>query len=108
MNQRPATSRWRGSTISFGPVGRIACTVIVVLPAWWLYGANVVDLALTFQIGYLFAAIAWTIFVMPIFLRDIWKRVPDHNAPAVLILSEDRGPIPPGESILDRPAPDRW
>jgi hypothetical protein len=108
MPQRPPMSRWRASSISFGPVGRLVVTAIALVPVWWLFGANVVALAMSFQIGFFFAACAWTIFVVPRLLRDIWKKVPDHDATPILDLPEDRDPTPPGESILDRPAPSRW
>jgi hypothetical protein len=108
MAQRQASSRWRASATSFGPTGRLTATAIALVPVWWLFGANVVSLATGFQIGFFFAACAWTIFVVPLVLRDIWKRVPDHEAPSTLDLPEERSPAPPGESILDRPAPSRW
>jgi hypothetical protein len=91
-----------------GPVGRLVATAIALVPVWWLFGANVVTLANEFQIGFLFAACLWTIFIVPLFLRDIWKKVPDHDATPVLDLPPERGPVRPGESILDRPAPPRW
>lgn len=108
MTRRPATSRWRAGATSFGPVGRLVATAIVILPVWWLYGANVVSLAFSYQIGYFFAAAAWTIFVVPLVMRDVWKRVPNRDAPEQLILSPEPGPPPPGESILDRRGPSRW
>jgi len=108
VSQRQPTSRWRASATSFGPVGRLVTTAIALVPVWWLFGANVVALAMGFQVGFFFAACAWTIFIVPLLLRDIWKKVPDHDAAPILDLPQECGPIPPGESILDRPAPSRW
>lgn len=108
MTERPATSRWRAGAMSFGPVGRIVLTVLAVLPVWWLYGANVVSLAFHFQIGFFFGAFIWTIFVVPALLRDVWKRVPNHDAPAELVLPPEPKPLAPGESIQDRKGPSRW
>jgi hypothetical protein len=108
MTERPATSRWRSSAISFGPVGRLTLTALVTLPVWWLFGANVVSLAMSYQIGYFFAAFAWTLFVVPLILRDVWKRVPDRDAPSELVLTPEPKPLLPGESIHDRKAPSRW
>lgn len=108
MTERPATSRWRASAMSFGPVGRIALTVLAVLPVWWLFGANVVDLAFSYQIGYFFAAAAWSVFVVVPLLRDVWKRVPNRDAPPELVLPPEPRPVEPGESIADRRGPSRW
>lgn len=108
MTERPATSRWRSGTMSVGPVGRIALTALVVLPVWWLVGANVVALATNYQIGFFFAAFAWTAFVVPVLLRDIWKPVPNRDAPAELVLPPEPRPLVPGESVQDRKGPSRW
>lgn len=94
--------------MSFGPVGRVALTLLVILPVWWMFGANVVTLALSYQIGFFFAAFAWSAFVVPLLLRDVWKRVPNRDAPAELILSPAPKPLRPGESIHDRKGPSRW
>jgi hypothetical protein len=108
MAVRQPTSRWRASATSLGPLGRLVTTAIVLAPVWWLSAADVATLAVEYRIGFFFAACAWTVFVVPLLLRDIWKKVPNHDATPILELPEERGPIPPGESIHDRSAPSRW
>jgi len=59
------TSRWRAGATSFGPVGRIVSTLVVLalFPWWGVGGLNPLVLL---------AALAWLIAAM-IFLRSIWK-----------------------------------
>ena len=59
------TSRWRGGATSFGPVGRIASTLVLLASFPWWGVANLNPLVL-------FAALAWLVAAM-IFLRSIWK-----------------------------------
>lgn len=60
----PEFSRWRGGATSFGPVGRILCTVL-------LLGVDAAML-LGFSVGFL-ATAAWLVVTPPI-LASIWKR----------------------------------
>jgi hypothetical protein len=109
MTGRRPTSRWRRSAVSYGPAGRLLTTALVLLPVWWLLGANIRALALRYQIGFFFAACAWTAFVVPALLHDIWKRVPYGGPPPppIVVPPEPAAPAP-GESISDRPSPSRW
>lgn len=57
----PQVSRWRGGQTSFGPVGRVACTLAWVLP-----------LALFVFSGSLLGLGAW-LLVGPFWLRATWR-----------------------------------
>jgi hypothetical protein len=56
-------SRWGASVRTFGPVGRLACTALLLLVLWWFQRT---------PFGWL-GAIMWLFFVMPWALRDIWR-----------------------------------
>jgi hypothetical protein len=105
MRIRPATSRWKASAISFGPIGRIAATVLALLPVWWLLGANLTELALRYEVGYFLGACAYSGLVIPLILRDVWKRVPDRGAAPTLELPPEPAAY---QSVLERDAPTRW
>ena len=59
---RPAYSRWASGPTSFGPVGRVLLTLLVLLVEYWLYRFNI--------LGFLVV----TVLAVPLVLRDIWKR----------------------------------
>ena len=61
----PRTSRWRAGPTSFGPLGRIVCTLALaaLFPWWGLGGFN--PLFLWALMGWLLAAV--------VVLRSIWK-----------------------------------
>jgi len=63
-------SRWAKSETSFGPAGRIACTLLLV----------VVPVFLGMGYSPIFAWI-WIFAVMPPLLASIWKRVPVRPEP---------------------------
>ena len=51
--------------VTFGPVGRVVATVLVVLPLWWLvFGAGVFGIV---------GAALWVVGVLPRALADIWR-----------------------------------
>lgn len=56
-------SRWRRTSTSFGPLGRMAASILCVAPAAWFFQT-------LFPIGFV-----WLGTVCPLFLRSIWKRV---------------------------------
>ncbi|MFN2539933.1 MAG: hypothetical protein ABR549_17510 [Mycobacteriales bacterium] len=62
LETRQVYSRWHGGPTSFGPTGRIACTVTLVLFEYWLWRFNLLGFAITM------------ITVVPLVLRDVWKR----------------------------------
>lgn len=57
----PPTSRWAGSATTFGPVGRLVGTSLVVVVGAWLAWANPIGAAL------------WWFAVAPWVLRDLWR-----------------------------------
>ena len=62
----PRYSRWRKSSTTMGPVGRILATVLFFLPiAIFFFGGfyGIVGIAI------------WVIWILPRALRSIWKRV---------------------------------
>ncbi|HWC34773.1 MAG TPA: hypothetical protein VG650_08090 [Mycobacteriales bacterium] len=61
-------TRWKKTPTTFGPVGRVVCTVLLFLPlplmiAWTVIsgGLGIIGLG------------AWAGVVMPMALRDVWK-----------------------------------
>lgn len=70
----PRTSRWRSGPTTFGPVGRILCTVIVGLFfPWWGLGQSGNPLFIWALMGWLLAA--------GVVLRSVWKPAPLTGPP---------------------------
>ena len=70
----PRTSRWRAGPTTFGPLGRILCTLaIVAMFPWWGLGG--------FNPLFLWALMGWLIMAS-VFLRSIWQptRVVDEES----------------------------
>jgi hypothetical protein len=81
--ESPRTSRWRAGPTTFGPLGRILCTLAIVAmyPWWGLGGLNPL---------FLWALMGWLIMAS-VFLRSTWK-------PTRIV-----GPEPTaGEAFLER------
>jgi hypothetical protein len=97
VSPAPTASRFRKGTTTFGPVGRISWTlVIVVLPVFVFVFGGIA--------GILFVA-AWCGVVAPMALRDIWKKdwvyVPgQRSAPAPSLVSYDGTPLPTLEQYV--------
>lgn len=101
-----ATSRWRKSTVSYGPFGRAMWTVgFVVVAVWPLWQA--ITVGWIYVVFYLFA-IPICVVILPLVLRDVWKKVPNPDYEPPIVLPEDVEPPKPGESIHDRRPPGRW
>jgi hypothetical protein len=96
--QRP-TSRWRRSEVTFGPVGRLVATVVVMVP---------IVFAIFYSVFFIIAAAIWALTLMPWALRDIWRRTYVGTAEPSIVLPPEPAPLTPGESILDRQPPARW
>ena len=58
--------RWAKSEVSFGPVGRVLCTLLLVAVGVWF---------LTVSIFGLIGAGLWWLVVTPWALRDLWRPV---------------------------------
>ena len=64
-------SRWRSSSVTFGPVGRIIMTILLFLP----YGLFMMSLPFG-----VVGMIVWTGLLIP-GLRDVWRRDRHHHQP---------------------------
>jgi len=61
-------TRWRKTPTTFGPVGRIVCTVLLILPLPLLILWTVISGGFGIMgLG------AWAGVIMPMGLRDVWK-----------------------------------
>ena len=61
-------SRWRKTTTTFGPVGRVIATICLIVPfVIMLVGGLIGDV---FALG---GAAVWLFVIMPWGLRDVWK-----------------------------------
>jgi hypothetical protein len=93
--------RFRSTEITFGPVGRIAMTVGLVIPV------------LLFLHGGLFGIVGLVVYVgavLPRGLRDVWRDVP-HPGQTRLEREHLMAPRPATEddvAITDRQPPARW
>lgn len=61
-------TRWRKTTTTFGPVGRVVSTVALVVPFLFLTAVGILTGGLT-----IFGAGLWGFVVMPWGLRDVWR-----------------------------------
>lgn len=94
----PVRSRWLRSEVTFGPVGRVVCTVLLIAPV--VFGIFVSAVFFVFGVLWL--------FIVPMGLRDIWRAVRVPGAPPPIVIPEEPKPPAPGESIQDREIPRRW
>jgi anti-sigma factor RsiW len=61
-------TRWRKTTTTFGPVGRVLATVGLVVPFLFFVVAGILTGGMT-----IFGAGIWGFVVMPWGLRDVWR-----------------------------------
>jgi hypothetical protein len=92
------TSRWARSEVTFGPIGRIVCTALLIAPILF---------ALFYSVFFLIAAVIW-LFVLPVALRDVWRAVKVRGTAEPIVMPPELEPPAPGESINDRKPPTRW
>jgi hypothetical protein len=92
------TSRWRRSTLAYGPVGRVAWTLVLIAPILFAIFVNMI---------FLVAAAIWC-FILPMAFRDVWRKVknPDYEPP--IVMPPDPPTLKEGESVHDRRPPGRW
>ncbi|MDQ1494695.1 MAG: hypothetical protein QOG69_1178 [Actinomycetota bacterium] len=94
------SSRFASSAATFGLIGRVIGTVLCLWPIW---------LAIQFSVVTAIIVVPAYLFVLPLILRDLWKRgrrEPNLDvAPGALETDQQ---APPGQRIADRPSPRRW
>jgi len=66
----PRTSRWAKSSVTFGPVGRLVATLLLVLPLLFLAAAGL----FTFDPFVVAGAVVWVV-LMAQGLRHVWQAV---------------------------------
>jgi len=100
-------SRFAASEITFGPVGRIVATLVVVGVVWWLNTALGI-------FGIVFAA-AYMREFLPAALKDIWRPVRRRPTEQDAIRARfeqmrlaEQPPTPPASPIAERDVPTRW
>jgi hypothetical protein len=64
-------SRWAKSDVTFGPVGRVVCTLLLVAVGVWFLAVSVFGLV---------GGALWWLIVTPWALRDLWRPV-SRNRP---------------------------
>ena len=80
---QPRGQRVRGSSVTFGPLGRSVVTAVILMFAAWIAFTN-----LFFVIPAL-PAVAWA-------LKDTWRKAPERRAPLPTVVGESgRGPVAP-------------
>ena len=98
-------SRWVRSDVTFGPVGRIVVSLLMLVPLWWF-------IAYAGVFGIVGVPI-WLVKVLPWGLRDIWRpvRLPANDADIIHAkheLLEQAEAAPTHSSINAGEAPARW
>jgi hypothetical protein len=98
MGTWPASPRWRRSTITYGPAGRVIATLVVLFP---------IAFAVFVSVYFLVAAVVW-LFLLPTALRDIWRPIlvgeVEKSVPVGHLAAEaDFVPV-----IAERAGPKRW
>ena len=58
-------SRWAKSEITMGPFGRVATSLLMLVPLWFFFSSGL--------LGFV-GMVMWIFVVMPVALRSIWKR----------------------------------
>jgi hypothetical protein len=91
------TSRWLRSEVTFGPVGRVTWTILLFLPLLF---------AIFYNFFFIVAAAIW-MAIVPMGLRDVWRRVKRPGYETMPELPAPKG-LQPGESLHDRTPPQRW
>lgn len=98
-------SRWVSSAVTFGPVGRIVVSLLMLVPLWWfIVYAGVFGIV---------GVPIWLVKVLPWALRDIWRpvRLPANDADVIRAhhqLLEQAESAPRHMSISEHTAPPRW
>ncbi len=96
-------SRWAGSEVTFGPVGRVVVTIVLFVPVWF---------GIFYSVFFLVAAAIWLIGVVPLAYRDVWRRVRLAPTDADQLTTTYDQSFPddggPRTDISTRAMPSRW
>ena len=88
-----AGNRWQRSVLTFGPVGRVVCTLFLMgVLAWFLLYGGLFGIA---------GAVVWIGWVLPRALRDTWRRA--ALPPTELTLLRDETARRNAEQARQRP-----
>jgi len=97
-------SRWAGSEVSFGPVGRIIASFAVLLPFRWLFEYSGI-IGIVIGVPVAFKVLPWA-------YGDIWRKVRMKPTAGDEISTEYRQTFPdegpPRTDISTRQPPARW
>ncbi len=91
------TSRWLRSEVTFGPVGRVAWTLVLLVP---------IVFALFYNFFFIIAAAIW-MAVVPMAMQDVWRKVKRPDYETIPEIAEPKT-LQPGESLHERVTPKRW
>lgn len=95
-------SRWAASSVTFGPVGRLIATALVLVPLWWsVYYAGPFGIV---------GLVVWGGVLLPMALRDIWRRIPTEPLDPIGLgnLATTTKEVDPETAIENRGGPSRW
>jgi len=96
-------SRWQRSEVTFGPVGRVVVTILLLIPVWF---------GVFYSVFFLVAAAIWGLWIVPLAYRDVWRKVRASRTHADELSTEyhhaypDAGPA--RTDIASREMPPRW
>jgi hypothetical protein len=94
---RRRISRWQRSPLTFGPLGRLLASLVVLAPL----GLAVLN------VFFLLAGLLW-LFILPRVLRDIWRPARVHGAELPPAPQTTSTILANAESIGDRSVARRW
>jgi hypothetical protein len=94
-----------GSAVTFGPVGRVVVSLLMLVPLWWF--------VVYAPVGAVVFVPIWLVKILPWAMRDIWRpvKLPANAADIIHArheLLEQVESAPAHQSISERPAPSRW
>jgi hypothetical protein len=93
--------RFRSTEITFGPVGRVAITLALLLPVFFFWQSAPFGLV---------GLVVWVVGVLPRALRDVWREVPHpgHGREERAHLMAPRPDSGDDVPITERETPTRW
>jgi hypothetical protein len=96
-------SRWQASEITFGPLGRVVLTALLLIPVWF---------GIFYSAFFLVFAAIYGVWVLPLAYRDVWRKVRATRTPADDLSTQYREAFPDDSpartDIGTREMPRRW